>query len=104
MKHQIGNYMYSYPLMHRRVGSTKYIIGIADAYNAFGLIGPEHNGIFILNDTEKAVVLDRHLPTSTGYFGPSQKQLTECGNLMAMTPKQWRSFIRNHPRTRPEYR
>ena len=104
MKHQIGPYMFSYPIWRKRVGSTHYIIGFADAYNARGLIGPEHNGIFVLDETRKMIVLDRHTPLETGYFGPNEDIFAEFSRLKALTPKAWRAWVSAHPRTRPDYR
>ena len=104
MNKQIGPFLYSYPLWQRRVGSTTYTIGYADAYNAFGLIGPEHNGIFVLDDTHKAVVLDRHMPQLTGYHGPAPEHHAEFLRLKRLGPRAFRAWIKAHPRTRPEYR
>ena len=104
MKHQIANYMYSAPLSSKRVGSTTYTIGYADAYNAFGLIGPEHNGIFVLDATHRAVVLDQHMIASTGYFGPRPEHIAEIARLRGLAPKAFLAWIRGHARTRDEYR
>lgn len=104
MNKQIGNYMYSFELCRRHIGSTRYVIGFADAYNAYGLIGPEHNGIFILDDTLKAVVLDQHMPMASGYFGPDTARHVEIARIMGLSPRAFRAFIKAHPRTRDEYK
>jgi hypothetical protein len=83
-----------------RIAGTNYIIGIAGAYDAFGLIGPEHNGIFILDDDEKRVILDRHCPQSSGYFGPSPAQWAEFKRIAELPAKAFDNFCRNHPRFR----
>ncbi len=57
---QIGPFMHADGALRRRtVGGIDYIIGIAGAYNAFGLIGSEHNGIFVLDDTNGNFIGDR---------------------------------------------
>ena len=54
---QIGPFVYGENLVKR----FDYTLGVALAYNAFGLIGPEKNGIFILDQKRMAVVLDEQL-------------------------------------------
>lgn len=102
IKNQIGPYHYADGALRRRkVGKTVYVIGIAGAYNAFGLIGPEHNGIFVLDDTHKRVVLDRHCESSEGgYFGPSKAQWAELERLNNEGPRAFKAFINTHPRSR----
>lgn len=100
---QIGPFMYSpdaSPLERRKCEGRDLIIGIASAYNAFGLIGPEHNGIFILDDTGKSVVLDRFAEQSSGYYGPSELQIAARAKLMAMTDAELMTFIRGNPNYR----
>ena len=98
---QIGPFMYADGAVRRRtVDGTDYLVGIAGAYNAFGLIGPEHNGIFVLDDTHKRVVLDRDTEESSGYFGPSVRQWARLKEVMQMTDAEFRSLIFTHPRSR----
>lgn len=70
------------------------------AYNALGLIGPEMNGIAILDEDARCVVLDGHLQEDTGYFGPSRRQVIEHSRIMGMTDEELEDFIAEHPRTR----
>lgn len=77
----------------------RFIVLIAGAYNA-GIIGPEHNGIVVLDDNAEVVVLDQHLPQSNGYFGPSEPQMREAKRIMAMDWKEFTKFCREHPRYR----
>jgi hypothetical protein len=102
IQNRIGNYMHADgAVRRRRIGKRDYIIGIAGAYNAFGLIGPEHNGLFILDDTKKRVVLDRHAESPQGgYFGPSREQWAELERVMKMEPEHFKTFCANHPRAR----
>jgi hypothetical protein len=82
------------------VQGVTYVVGIAGAYNAFGLIGPEHNGVFILDDTHKRVLTDRICEESTGYFGPSKRQWDELARTMRMGPAEFEGYIVNSPRYR----
>lgn len=101
IKNRIGQFHYADGALRRRtVAGVDYIIGIAGAYNAFGLIGPEHNGIFILDDTNKQVVLDRDTEQQSGYFGPSQKQWDRLKEVVQLSAKDFDFLIHNHPRSR----
>lgn len=102
IKNQMGPYHYADGALQRRtVRGTDYIIGIAGAYNAFGLIGSEYNGLFVLDDTNKQVVLDRHAPTSSGYNGPSISQWAELEAVVkVMDDDDFLKFITTHPRSR----
>lgn len=71
------------------------------AYDAFGLIGPEHNGVAVLCESPKrCVILDGHYQEGTGYFGPSQRQRAEFARIVALDDAALESFIRAHPRNR----
>lgn len=82
----------------------KIHIMLSGAYNALGLIGPEMNGIVVLNDTHKAVVVDMVCQEPYGWYGsyggPSPDQI-ELFNLMATMPEQALvDYIRSHERYR----
>lgn len=101
---RIGNYMHADGAARRyKIGSNVYVIGIAGAYNAYGLIGSEHNGIFILDDTNKEVILDRHMPISSGYNGPSKEQWAEFGRIANLEFAAFKNFCKNHPRFRGDF-
>lgn len=102
IKNHIGPYHYADSALRRRkVGKISYLFGIAGAYNAFGLLSPEHNGIFVLDDTHKRVVLDRHCENPAGgHFGPSRAQWAELERLNNEGPRGFKSFIAGHPRAR----
>lgn len=96
-----GQYLHASGAARRyKIGGTTYVIGIAGAYDAFGLIGSEYNGIFILDDDAKRVVLDRHMPIASGYHGPSPEQWAEFGRIAKLSAKAFREFCENHPRFR----
>ena len=73
---------------------------VCGAYNAFGLIGPEHNGIVILDEDNLCVVLDRHAEQQTGYFGPSNGQLAEAKRITELGWDAFVAFCVRHPRCR----
>ena len=75
-------------------------IVIYGAYDAFGLIGPENNGIVILDNDNLRVVLDRHFEIQTGYFGSSENQVKEYLKIAAMNWEQFVEFVNNNKRTR----
>ena len=73
------------------------------AYNAFGLIGSECNGIAILNEKQKDVVLAEHLKQSSGYFGVGHRVIIEAENIcdtILSDFEAFRKFINEHPEKR----
>lgn len=103
---RIGNYCYQGPehLFRRRAGKHIFVVGFATAYNALGLIGSEKNGIFVLNETKRDVVLDEHLRIDTGWFGPQPPHLAELKRLKALPAPAFLAWIKSHPRAREQYR
>lgn len=99
---RIGQYHYDldHSPVDRVIGGVTFKVGIATAYNAYGLIGSEHNGIFVLDDTNLNVVIDRHIPQQSGYFGPSTKQIDAFKALLALDDRQFLGFLEAHPRFR----
>lgn len=73
---------------------------IAGAFNAFGLIGSEHNGIVILDNDNKLVILDEHARADSGYYGPTNHQVDEFEKILKMNYEQFMVFCRTHPRSR----
>lgn len=101
IRNQIGPFMYADGALRRRViGGITYAIGIAGAYNAGGLIGPEYNGIFVLDDTNKRVLTDRESEESSGYFGPSKAQWDALKTAMQLPEKAFLHWIQSTPRYR----
>lgn len=99
MQHQIGNYLYHHPDYLKKVHG-RYIVLIASAYNAFGLIGPEHNGIVVLDDKDRCVVLDRHVEQLSGYNGPSKRQVDEFNRVTELPENDFVQFCHANPRCR----
>lgn len=81
-------------------------IMLSGAYNAYGLIGPEMNGIVVLNDTYKAVVADRICEEPYGWYGgyggPSEAQIARFNLLATMPEDALVEYIRSHKRYRPK--
>ena len=104
IQQQTGPFMHMHGAARKfKKGRIVYTIGIAGAYNANGLIGSEYNGIFVLDETNRAVVLDRHLPINSGYNGPSQEQWAEFGRIAKMPLAEFRNFCSNNARFRGEF-
>lgn len=82
-------------------GKRTFKVVIAGALHA-GIIGPEYNGIAVLDDDANQVVLDQHCRIDSGYFGPSAKQKAEFDRIMAMDWKGFTAFVKSHPRYRTE--
>lgn len=98
---RIGNYLHADGAARRyKIDGTTYVIGIAGAYDAFGLIGSEQNGLFVLDDDAKRVILDRHMPIGSGYHGPSAEQWAEFKRVANLPAAAFKNFCRNHPRYR----
>lgn len=70
------------------------------AYNAFGLIGSECNGVAILDEDKKSVVCDEIDKEGSGYYGLSEHQLKTAATIASMDWKQFRVFVNSNPRLR----
>lgn len=70
------------------------------AYNAYGLIGSELNGIAIADEDRKTIVCDGICRQSSGFFGASQDQYDEFERIVAFTWEQFRDYVNAHPRAR----
>jgi hypothetical protein len=82
------------------LNGRKYRLAIYGAFNAMGLIGSECNGIVILDENKRAVLLDEHAKNNSGYFGASQRQVEEFERICRMTPAEFEAFVNSHPRKR----
>lgn len=101
IQHRIGPFMYADGALRRRTATgVDYLVGIAGAYNAFGLIGSEHNGIFALDDTNKEVLTDGIEPQGSGYHGPSVTQWAALETVMKMPEDDFIQWIKDSPRYR----
>ena len=88
-------------LRRRSFDGVNYLVGIAGAYNAMGLIGSECNGIFVLDETNKNVLTDQNnLDPSGGYNGPSKAQWAAFEWVMKMPEADFIQWIKDSPRYR----
>lgn len=106
MDRRIGPYHYADGWMAQKrfpaedgTSVRTFTVVVAAAYNA-GIIGPEHNGLAILDEDNQSVVLDQHLCASTGYYGPSKEQKAEFRRVMDMDWETFSKFCRTNPRYR----
>lgn len=80
-------------------------IMLSGAYNALGLIGTEMNGIVVLNETHKAVVLDRAFEEPFGWYGgcgePTFRQKAAFEDICLLSDKDLVAWIRGHKNYRP---
>jgi hypothetical protein len=81
-------------------GNRQFLVFIASAYNAGGLIGPESNGIVVADDTRRQLVLDQHCKQQSGYFGASAEQIAEFERICAMDWNEFRRFCNGNARSR----
>lgn len=81
-------------------GKGKYRFVLYGAYNAYGLIGSEKNGIAVLDEQQKAVLCDELEKADSGYFGPSSEQLQAFEQLQRMPWKEFQALINGHSRAR----
>lgn len=70
------------------------------AFNAYGLIGSEKNGIAILDEDNRQVLADEIEKESSGYFGPSQNQLSRFNEIRAFSWPEFREFVNSCGRNR----
>lgn len=80
--------------------NRKFRVVLYGAYDAFGLIGPEKNGIAVLDEDKMVVVLDGHCPQDNGYYGPSEKQVVEFDRICSLSREEFVKFCNEHPETR----
>lgn len=95
-----SGYTMLWRLATRTVKGDRLLLGIAGAYSAFGLIGSECNGIFLLNETQGTVVLDEHAKVDSGFYGAAPSQLEEYRRLLLLSPDDFLQWARQHPRCR----
>jgi len=81
-------------------GSRSFRVVLYGAYNAMGLVGPEKNGIAILDEDRMQVVLDGHVQEDTGYFGPSDAQVSEWERICSLDAPEFKEFCDSHPMSR----
>jgi len=81
-------------------GKRQFRIVIYGAYNVFGLIGPEKNGIVILDIDNYQVVLDDYQQMVTGYHGPNSRVLKTADNIGQMNWDNFQQFCNSNNKSR----
>ena len=71
-----------------------------EAYNACGLIGPEQNGVAVLDEDHKAIVCDQLWQADTGYFGLNPDVLTKAKALSETLDADFIRTVGASPRLR----
>jgi hypothetical protein len=100
MNNNFGPYLYHDGMLAKKTfGERSFTVIVASAYNA-GIIGPECNGLVVLDDNHRQVLLDEHLKESSGYFGASERQQAEFKRVMAMEWPDFTAFLRGNKRYR----
>ena len=82
------------------LGGRTFRVLLYSALNANGLIGPEFNGIAILDEDDKKVVVDNIEKQESGYFGPSEKQKAKFEEICKMNFEQLQNFVYSSDRCR----
>jgi hypothetical protein len=77
-------------------GGSSFMVFVYSAFNAYGLIGPECNGIAILQK-DLGLVLDGHCKQASGYFGASKAQVDEYVRITGMKWEEFQEFCNSHP-------
>jgi hypothetical protein len=87
-------------MVSRDVSRGRYRLVVYGAFNAFGLIGSEKNGIAVLDDEDRCVVADELFKEDSGYFGPSKAQLRGLLHLMTCDAKSFANIVNSSGRNR----
>ena len=85
--------------------TIKYPVGsfhvwIYGAYDAFGLIGSECNGIAIADLRSNSMLLDGEAKVGTGWGGPAPQQIARFKEIKAMTWPEFQEFVNDHRNAR----
>lgn len=83
-------------------GPRVFRIAVYGAFDAFGLIGSEHNGIVILDVDNRVVVCDEIGIADSGYYGATKSQVELWQKIIAMDWFDFRAFVNSQSRTRME--
>lgn len=89
-----------YTFVSADVTRGRYRLVVYGAYNAFGLIGSEKNGIAVLDNEARCVVADELFIADSGYFGPGKAQTRGLRTLLTCSPKDFCNIINSSGRNR----
>jgi hypothetical protein len=77
-----------------------FLVILYAAYNAFGLIGSECNGIAVLDEDRKQVVCDEIAKSGFGYNGCTPKQNAEFDRVCSLRWTEFQALVNGHRRKR----
>lgn len=99
IENRIGNFYYATgaKLTKEFPGGRHFSVIVAGAYNVGGGIVPERNGVVILDENNRQVVLSSHKQVDSGYHGPAASQMAEAKRIVNLPWAEFTDFIRNHP-------
>lgn len=89
-----------YTFVSADVTRGRYRLVVYGAFNAFGLIGSEKNGIAVLDNEDRCVVADELFIADSGYFGPSKAQAEGLRRLLTCSPTDFCNIINSSGRNR----
>jgi len=81
-------------------GDRKLRMLLYGAYDAFGLIGSECNGVAILDEDNKQVLVDELGKADSGYHGPTRMQEAMFTGLRNASWEHIKDVINDSPRDR----
>jgi hypothetical protein len=105
MNRRVGPYLYQDGWKAQKrfssdgTSTRTFTVVISSAYDA-GIIGPEHNGIAILDEDKTSVLLDQHIIEASGYAVPTRRQKAEFHRILGMNWEQFSEFCRTNKRFR----
>lgn len=73
-----------------------FTVGIAGGYNAMGIFGHEGNGVFVGDDDNGQVVLNKVCYSTNGLASPTRAQLRMYEQLKRMDWAQFRAWVNYH--------
>ena len=82
--------------------TRSFTVVIHGLYNARGLYGSECNGVAVLDEDKRQVLLANHARQGSGYYGPTQAQIDEWKRVCGLSYDQFRAFANAHPQARYE--
>jgi len=84
-------------------GPGNYRILLYRAFDALGVIGTEYNGIVVLDETKRAVIVDDVARCDSGYSVPTMEQDILWSWLLKMDWETFRAWVNNQSPERLRY-
>ena len=102
----VGSSPFYMPFHYRSfsVSGLRFHLGCARGYNAMGLIGTEYNGVFMLCETHKQVVFDRHCAMPGCWYDDfgdyKQRAEKEIDRISSLPTREFKEFVKARPTLR----